>query len=349
MTPVLIAGAGPAGSCAALAALGDGSVVRIFEKSPFPRHKVCGEFLSPEVRPELEALGVWKQFEEAGPCTIRSVALHFGRREKSWRLPAAAFGLSRYTLDRLLLDCAVGRGAELVHEPYQSDAEPAQALGGLQTRRKMQSCPTTHHLILAHGRKAAAPKGNRLFGFKAHFTGPCGDAVELYFGARAYAGVSTVENGITNVCGLAPESSLAAHGFEIDRFIRDWPALRERVGALARTTEWLLTGPLVFTRDFGATGGGQDYPAGDALGFIDPFTGSGILSAILTGRLAGSAAARGLPPEVYVRQCARVLRFPYWTASLARFAIFSGLAEDVASWLPGNLLFSLTRPHIARS
>jgi hypothetical protein len=326
MTPISIAGAGPAGSCAALAALAEGATVRLFEKSSFPRHKVCGEFLSPEVQPELEALKVWKEFQEAEPATIRSVLLHFGRREKSWPLPIHAFGLSRYTLDRLLLDCAVARGAELIHEPFHADGA------------------TT---ILAHGRKATARKGNRLFGFKAHFTGPSNDVVELFFQSRGYAGVSAIESGATNVCGLAPESSLAGHGFEIDRFISQWDALRSRLSPLSRNTEWLITGPLVFTRDFDSSPPENQYPAGDALGFVDPFTGSGILSAMLTGRRAGSAAALRTPSRDYVRQCASLLRFPYLASSLARFAILTGLADDLARWLPGRLLFSLTRPHQA--
>ena len=81
--------------------------------------------------------------------------------------------------------------------------------------------------------------------------------------------------------------------------------------------------------------------------FIDPFTGSGILSAILTGRLAGVAAARGTPSTEYLRQCARLLRTQYWVSGLARFVILSGVAEEFARWLPGDLLFHLTRPHLA--
>src|SRR5437868_8448242 len=112
-TPILIAGGGPAGACAAMAALADGASVRIFEKSQFPRHKVCGEFLSPEIQPALESLRVWSDFLKASPAPIHSVKLHFSHSEKIWRLPQPAFGLSRYRLDKLLLDCAVSRGAEL--------------------------------------------------------------------------------------------------------------------------------------------------------------------------------------------------------------------------------------------
>src|ERR1017187_6018543 len=46
MRAVHVVGGGPAGVMAAFAAMREGAPVRIFEKSAFPRHKVCGEFLS---------------------------------------------------------------------------------------------------------------------------------------------------------------------------------------------------------------------------------------------------------------------------------------------------------------
>ena len=126
-----------------------------------------------------------------------------------------------------------------------------------------------------------------MFGFKAHFTGPADDVVELFFFRHAYAGVSAVEGGATNVCGLARESLLAAHGFDIDAVVRNWAPLRDRLRPLARSMDWLVTAPLVFAQNLQPSNGEGVYRTGDALGFIDPFTGSGILSALLTGRLAG--------------------------------------------------------------
>jgi menaquinone-9 beta-reductase len=323
VSAISIAGAGPAGSAAALAALSEGARVRLFEKSQFPRHKVCGEFLSPEIQPALESLGVWSDFLKAFPALIHSVKLHFGRREKSWRLPQPAFGLSRYRLDKLLLDCAISRGAELIREVFPSTLQP---------------------VILAHGRMAIATEGNRLFGFKTHFTGPAQDAVELFVGRNAYAGVSAVEDGATNVCGLAPESVLSAYGFDIDSWVGAWPALEERLRPLSRSIDWLITGPLVLSGSLHPQDG--SYRIGDALGFVDPFTGSGILSAVMTGKLAGAAAARHTPRSEYLRQCAHALQRQYRISSVVRFAIRRGFAETAARLLPGNLLFSLTRPNM---
>src|SRR6478752_5069761 len=117
MKRISILGGGPAGSAAALAALRMGTrdrAVRVIEKSRFPRHKVCGEFFSPEIAPELEQLGAWHAFLAAGPARVRRTALHFGTCTKSSRLPEPAFGLSRYAFDSIMLDQALAAGADLV-------------------------------------------------------------------------------------------------------------------------------------------------------------------------------------------------------------------------------------------
>src|SRR5678816_4736539 len=124
----------------------EGTPVRVIEKSRLPRHKVCGEFFSPEIGPELAKLGVWDAFLAAGPARVSRTALHFGRRTKSSKLPETAFGLSRFAFDQMLLEHARGAGADIVTE----HDGPSQ--------------------IVATGRRSKPDaRGNRLFGFKAHF------------------------------------------------------------------------------------------------------------------------------------------------------------------------------------
>jgi hypothetical protein len=322
-TPVHIVGAGPAGSAAALAALSEGAAVRLFEKSRLPRHKVCGEFLSPEVALVLDRLGAWRPFQQAGPALIRRVGLHFGRREKRWNLREPAYGLSRYALDDLLAREAVRRGAALLREPAGETPAPA---------------------VLAHGRKASDARGRRLFGFKAHFRGPADDVVNLFFFSGCYAGISAVENGETNICGLAPEPLLRACDFEIEAVLDGCEPLAERIRPLARCMDWLITGPLVFRQGFRSEVPEGVYPAGDAMGFTDPFTGTGIVAALITGRLAGLAAAQRAGSRDHLRNCRRVLGFQYQAAALLRMALSTGMAQPLMHLVPGSLLFQLTRP-----
>ncbi|MEX2263276.1 MAG: FAD-dependent monooxygenase [Bryobacteraceae bacterium] len=325
MISVRIIGAGPAGTAAALAALSAGARVIVYEQSGFPRHKVCGEFLSPEIAPILEQLGATAAFRERRPARVERVTLHFGKAAKRWRLSEPGFGLSRYALDDLLLQHALARGTELIQGRAEPDNQPT---------------------VVAHGRKQAA-SGTRLFGFKAHFQGPCDDEVSLFFFAGCYAGVSPVENGATNVCGVAPEDVLQTCGFDVDALLERSEMLRERVRPLSRSTNWLFSGPLVFRENFSGLTEPHLYLAGDALGFVDPFTGSGVLAALLTGRLAGTAAARGLSSADHMRECRGKLYFQYQLAALFRRAVATGLADRLVPLVPGRLLFWVTRPKVS--
>jgi hypothetical protein len=311
-----IIGAGPAGAAAALNVLNEGGAARVSEKSRLPRHKVCGEFLSPEIAPLLETLGVFQDFAAARPARIRRLLLRFRSREKRCRLPEAAYGLSRYRFDELL-----------ARRPLACSVDEACEPGAR---------------IVAHGRRAAAPRGRRLFGFKAHYEGPYDDAIELYFFNQCYIGINTVENGITNVCGLGPEHILRERNFDIDELAAGCEALRSRLAPLRRTMEWLMTGPLVFETHF--TRNVSAYMAGDALSFVDPFTGSGILSAVLTGTLAGAAAMRNKPVEDYIRECRERLRRPFLISGIFRKAIANGWGEHLAPFVPGSWLVRMTRP-----
>jgi hypothetical protein len=108
--------------------------------------------------------------------------------------------------------------------------------------------------------------------------------------------------------------------------------------------DWHITGPLVFSERLSPPADEVSYRAGDSLGFIDPFTGSGILNAMLTGQLAGAAAARGAPAASHLRDCRRLLRSPFLISSAFCAIIASGHAGLLASLVPGRFLFHATRP-----
>lgn len=330
MTPIDIVGGGPAGAMAAIAARRLGARVRVFEKTAFPRHKVCGEFLSPEILTVLQRAGCADAFLGLRPAPIRRMELHFGARVVRHALPRPAYGLSRHALDRLLLDTAAALGVEVVRETLAPRA----------ARRP---------LILANGRAAHAKAGNRAFGFKAHYQGVADDVVALFFFDGCYVGMSAVEGGDINICGLAPEPLLRECGFQPERVLARCEVLQSRIQGLERTFDWLTTGPLVPGLAPRQAPEPLVYPTGDALGFIDPFTGSGILNAMLSGHSAGEAAATGLSMEAYLAAGRRALRRPFLMSKLFRGVIASGWAGPLASLVPGSWLFHLTRPVLPAS
>ena len=330
---VRIMGGGPAGSAAAIAALSETNSVHIVEKSSFPRHKVCGEFFSPEIATLLDSLGLWQEFLRLRPAQIRRTILHFGFRASESKLPEGGFGLSRYEFDRLLFQKAIAAGATTSRQRLERASFVAQ------------SGPSkSDYEVLAIGRKSIAARGRRLFGFKAHFEGPVNDAVELFFFRGCYIGVSAIENGITNICGIAPEETLRACAFHIDDFLAGWPPLADRVRPLSRMSRWLTVGPLVFGSQWQHLAGRDIYPAGDALGFIDPFTGLGLVTAVGTGRLAGLAASRQSSVKQHLSNCRRAVRGPFCLAAAFRAILGAGLAQSLGPLIPAGWLFQMTRP-----
>jgi hypothetical protein len=336
-----IVGGGPAGAAAALAALGAGAAVEIYEQSPVPRHKVCGEFLSPEALPVLERLGVLSQCAQARPAQISRLILHVGSCEKRARLPATAWGLSRYRLDRILLEHAASLGARIISERRTPEDTDVVASG--------RPVWVDHLGDYAVGRllqRVLPPESRRyphLYGFKAHFRGEVGDTAELFFFQYGCVGVNAVEDGLVSVCGLVREHLLRENSFQPDALLSSRPEVAARVRPLSRATDWLLGGPVIDSEDINWRRSGP-YLAGDALASIEPLTGAGIVNALLTGEMAGIAATRRTPVREYFRQAERVLGWPLVIGSALSAALDTGWARILAPVVPVGWLFRLTRP-----
>jgi hypothetical protein len=146
------------------------------------------------------------------------------------------------------------------------------------------------------------------------------------------------------VCGLGPEAELKRLAFDVDQLLAASPALSERLQPLRRSWDWLITGPLIYRGAWNEESRPGTYLAGDALGFVDPFTGSGMLSAIVTGQIAGQSATARASASDHLARCRAVLGSQYRTAALFRAAINSGVADWLLPLLPGKALFHFTRP-----
>ncbi|HVF84560.1 MAG TPA: FAD-dependent oxidoreductase, partial [Abditibacteriaceae bacterium] len=118
---VVVVGAGLGGACAALALSQRGARVALLEAARFPRHKVCGEFLSPEIRRTFRRLKIEDKVLEGAPASVQVARVIASQAPSSTRfleiaLPPGALGLSRYRLDQILWDAAKRSGVQMFEE-----------------------------------------------------------------------------------------------------------------------------------------------------------------------------------------------------------------------------------------
>lgn len=178
-----IVGGGLAGLTLGLALRQQAIPVVVQEAGYYPRHRVCGEFLTGLDDETLRLPGLGEAL--AAARTARHVVwFEPGRPPLSHELPEPALCLSRWHLDQALARAFEAAGGEL-HTGRRTP--PAAAPGR----------------VLACGRRPA-PAGQWI-GLKAHFKRLvlAGD-LEVHLGRDAYVGLTRVEDGLVNVCGLFP-------------------------------------------------------------------------------------------------------------------------------------------------
>ena len=114
-TDVAVLGAGLAGALMAKSLAEKGWRTLLVDRHRFPRHKVCGEFLSPEVRQTLDAAGLLDRVTALRPARVeRARLISADGGYVDIPLPGIAMGLSRFRLDEALHEAAAAAGARVL-------------------------------------------------------------------------------------------------------------------------------------------------------------------------------------------------------------------------------------------
>src|SRR6185503_7687588 len=135
--------------------------------------------------------------------------------------------------------------------------------------------------------------------FKAHLDNTAVEpgACEIYFYGGGYGGLSSIENGLSNLCFIASARDVRAMGADADRVMREVVCKNQRAAFTLKharlNSPWLAVSLEGFGRSSVAPVNGL-LAVGDAASFIDPFTGSGMLMALESGELAADAISEYL-------------------------------------------------------
>lgn|GEM_PF-2494524 len=118
--PILICGAGLAGTACAIQLTQLGHKVVLIDKAKFPRRKLCGEFLGPDAMPILDALGILDAVKDQCQKPVENIHIYNARGQAlhvktTWfrKDYPYALALQRAELDTLLLRHAQALGVEV--------------------------------------------------------------------------------------------------------------------------------------------------------------------------------------------------------------------------------------------
>jgi menaquinone-9 beta-reductase len=354
---VVVVGAGPAGTAAAITAEARGLTVVCIDKAHFPRDKTCGDGLTAGALRLLDELGVSAaDLEATEPAFVRETVLvsPSGRRA---RLPMPTDGahaavVCRRALDAALVAVARRRGVD-IREGCAVDALK-QDHDAVQLTLADGSVLDASFVIAADGhwsavRRAVEPDAPHDLGewhaVRQYFEEVDDDRLWVIFERDllpGYAWVFPLPGGRANV-GYGVLRADGRSGRELKGLWPDVlarPVVRDVLGPRARPCESVRAWPIPARYDPDRLARGRVLFAGDAAGVVDPMTGEGIAQAIETGMLAAEAIATGADYRRLVHHAVgRDLRFANLLQSILRRPLGARAAiraADLTPWTRRN-------------
>lgn len=259
--PVEIAGGGVAGLALGLALRRADIPVRVHEAGVYPRHRLCGEFVSGAGEEEFARLGVTDVLRDSALLTD-AVWFRGDRLLLRRDLPVPARGISRYRLDAALAARLTELGGTVVCEDRITAAPPAEGWVMATGRPRVEAGPW-----LAQ---------------KSHYQNlPMEAGLEMHLGHGGYTGIARVEGGAANVCALFPAAlgKLSAQALPERLRANGLPALASRLES-AQPVEASRCGVSHFLTGW-QPAAGNVLTVGDHCAIIPPFTGHGMSLAVL--------------------------------------------------------------------
>lgn len=289
---IVIVGGGLAGLCTALHLQKYDISILLIEKQQYPKHKVCGEYVSNEVLPYLDSLGFDPHAHGAVDITKFEISTREGDVIES-ELPLGGFGISRYALDKVLHD-EVAKKTEVLHDTVSSVEFVNDAFTiTTQNKREIQS----RFVVGAFGKRSLLDKqlGRDFINKRTHWMAVKAhyeynfpkDAVALHNFEGGYCGLSKTESGAVNACYLTTLKSFnKASG--IEDFQEKVMSKNKKLKEFFKNARPLFEKPLTISQiSFAKKSAVYNhiFMLGDSAGLIHPLCGNGMAMAIHSAKI----------------------------------------------------------------
>lgn len=352
---VIIVGGGLAGLTNAIHLSKFKQRVLLIEKKSYPKHKVCGEYISNEVLPYLNSLGIDPIKEGAKKISKVQVSSTKGNLIKGV-LPLGGFGMSRYFLDSLLLKKARFNGVQVL----KNSVDSIHFKNGVFTVQTKDSKLFESKITIgAFGKRSELDmKMNRKFiqkkspylAVKIHVKGDFSEnLIALHNFKGGYCGVSKVENNSINLCYIT-EYHLFKNYKNILDFQQQVVFKNQHLKKIFEESISVFEKPLTISQiSFETKNPVENHiiMCGDTAGMIHPLCGNGMGMAIASARLASELILKYLNGEIKTRESLEKQYFKDWNkqfktrlrtghfiARLFRSEIFSQIAYSILKMIP---------------
>lgn len=290
---IIIIGGGLAGLTAGIHLSKLGRTVLLFEKNDFPKHKVCGEYISNEVLPYFDFLEI--DLSSLSPVNIAKTELStVSGKSISAMLPLGGFGVSRYALDHLLYQKALANGCKIIIDAVINIEFHNDKFAISTAENQFQS----DLVIGAFGKRSAMDqklhrnfidKKSPWLAVKAHYTGVFpNNLVALHNFRGGYCGVSNVENNAINICYLANYESFKKYK-NLDEYQEKVLFQNPHLKKIFENSQLLFDKPITISQiSFERKNPVDNHilMVGDTAGLIHPLCGNGMAMAIHSAKIA---------------------------------------------------------------
>lgn len=290
---VLIIGGGLAGLTSAIHLSQKGLKVILIEKSDYPRHKVCGEYISNEILPYLLWLGA--DVSKLNPTNITNFEFTTNSgKAATAKLPLGGFGISRYVLDHFLYQKALENNCTIIKETVTNVSFDNDVFTVITPNKIL----TAKIVLGAFGKRSNIDqvldrdfihKKSPWLAVKAHYSGDLdNNLVTLHNFNGGYCGVSKVENNSINICYLADYATFKQYK-NIEDYQQNVLYKNKHLKAVFENSTLLFDKPITISQiSFDKKQPVENHilMIGDTAGLIHPLCGNGMAMAIHSAKIA---------------------------------------------------------------